>query len=73
MNWTLEKAEKKDFDRINDLFVEMLQTIYRTDQVNGYPDGALDRFFADGDEWICIAKDEDQILAFLSIEVHHEA
>ena len=73
MNWTLEKAEKKDFDRINDLFVEMLQTIYRTDQVNGYLDGALDRFFADGDEWICIAKDEDQIVAFLSIEVHHEA
>ena len=73
MSWTLKRAEKKDFTRINELFVEMLQTIYQTEQVNGYPEGALDRFFDGRDEWISIAVDQDKIVAFLSIEVHHEA
>lgn len=72
MSWTLGKAEKKDSDRINELFIEMLQTIYHTDQVTGYSDGDLDRFFDGRDEWISIAIDEDRIIAFLSIEVHHE-
>lgn len=73
MGCSFRKAEKKDFPRINELFVEMLQTIYWTEQVNGYPDGALDRFFDGRDEWISIAVDHGQIIAFLSIEVHHEA
>ncbi len=72
MSWIFEKAEKKDSDRINELFMEMLETIYHTDQVNGYEDGALDRFFDGRDEWICVAVDEGKIIAFLSIEVHHE-
>ena len=73
MNWALGKAEKRDFNRINELFIEMLQTIYDTNQVNGYLDGDLDRFFDGRDEWISIAiDDEDKIIAFLSIEVHHE-
>lgn len=72
MGWTLGKAEKKDSDRINELFIEMLQTIYHTDQVNGYGEGDLDRFFDGRDEWVSIAIDEGQIIAFLSIEVHHE-
>ncbi len=72
MNWTLGKAEKKDSNRINELFIEMLQSIYNTDQVNGYLEGDLDRFFDGRDEWISIAMDEDKIIAFLSIEVHHE-
>lgn len=72
MSWILEKAEKKDSGRINELFIEMLQTIYNTDQVNGYSEGDLDRFFDGRDEWISIAINEDKIIAFLSIEVHHE-
>ena len=72
MSLTLAKAEKKDINRINDLFIEMLQNIYNTNQVNGYSDGALNRFFDGRDEWICIAVDGENIVAFLSIEVHHE-
>ena len=45
MSWTLRKAEKKDSDRINELFIEMLQTIYNTDRVNGYSEGDLDRLY----------------------------
>jgi len=72
MSITYSKAEKSDFSRINELFVEMLQTIYNTDDVNGYNEGDLDRFFDNRDEWACLASDEGRIVAFLSIEVHHE-
>jgi len=72
MNWILGKAEQKDSNRINELFIEMLQSIYNTNQVTGYSKGDLDRFFDGRDEWISIATDEDKIIAFLSIEVHHE-
>ena len=72
MSWTFRKAEKKDCAGINELFVEMLHTIYHTDQVNGYSEGDLDRFFDGRDEWICIAVDGEKMIAFLSIEVHHE-
>lgn len=72
MSWTFGKAEKEDFHRINELFVEMLQTIYYTEQVDGYSENALDRFFDGRDEWICTAIDHNRIIAFLSIEVHHE-
>ena len=72
MRWTIEKAEKKDIPRINELFIEMLQTIYHTDQVNGYGEGDLDRFFDGRDEWVSMVKDQGEMVAFLSIEVHHE-
>lgn len=72
MTWTLGKAEKKDADRINELFIEMLQTIYNTDKVDGYAQGDLDRFFDGRDEWVSVAIADGQIIAFLSIEVHHE-
>ena len=45
MNYTFRKAESKDSDRINQLFVEMMQTIRATNQVKGYPDGYLNKFF----------------------------
>ncbi len=32
----------------------------------------MDRFFDGRDEWISVAIDENNIIAFLSIEVHHE-
>lgn len=72
MSWIWGKAQRGDFDRLNELFIEMLQTIYDTDQADGYSSGDMDRFFAGGDEWICTVADHDTIIAFLSIEVHHE-
>lgn len=39
------KAQSGDFDRLNELFMEMLRTIYNTEQVDGYAKGDMDRFF----------------------------
>ena len=72
MDYTFRKAVKQDSEKINQLFIEMMQTIRGTDQVNGYNDGYLDKFFDGRDEWISVAVYDDEIIAFLSIEVHHE-
>lgn len=72
MSLTYCKAQNSDFERLNELFIEMLMTIYKTEQVNGYSEGDMDRFFDGRDEWICKVTDNNYIIAFLSIEVHHE-
>ena len=72
MGLIYRKAQSSDFNRLNELFIEMLQTIYNTEQVAGYSSGDMDRFFDDRDEWVCTVVDNDNIIAFLSIEVHHE-
>ena len=71
MRWILRKATAADRQRIEQLFVEMLQTIYRKTDVLGYAPGDLDRFFA-GEDRICIAEVEGSVVAFLSMEVHRE-
>ena len=66
------RAVPADRERINALFLEMLRSIYRTDPVRGYGEHDLDRFFDRGEDWICLAEEEGEVTAFLSIEVHRE-
>ena len=68
----LRKAAKEDFNRINELFRDMLRTIYGRDDVEGYKEGDMDHYFADGEDWICVADVDGKIEGFLSIEVHRE-
>lgn len=72
MKYSLRKATTEDISRINDLFVEMLQTIYDKEDVNGYNDGDLDHYFSGSEDWICVAEMDGMIVAFLAIEVHRE-
>ena len=72
MEWKIRKAVKKDEARIKELFIEMLQTIYSKQNVEGYEEGYLDKFFDNNEDWICVAEVNDSVVAYLSIEVHHE-
>lgn len=72
MEWKLRKAVKEDEAQIKELFIEMLQTIYSNQNVEGYENGYLDRFFNDQEDWICVAETTGSVVAYLSIEVHHE-
>lgn len=71
MGYRIRKAIPKDEQRIRELFIEMLQTIYHTEDVEGYESGCLDRYWTNGEERILVAVDE-YVEAYLSIEVHHE-
>ena len=71
--WTMRPAKNDDEPVIRSLFMEMLRTIYHTDDVNGYDEGYLDRFFDNkNQDWICVAQAGEDVVAYLSIEVHHE-
>ena len=72
MEVRFRKAIKEDFARINELFQEMLRAIYGNEDVKGYGDGDLDYYFADKEDWICVAEVGGRIEGFLSIEVHRE-
>ena len=71
MKYNIRIAIPSDEEKICELFLEMLRTIYHTDEVDGYKDGALDRFWTGDENRIYVAEDR-VIVAFLSIEVHHE-
>ena len=72
MEWKIRQAVKEDEPRIRELFIEMLQTIYSNKNVDGYEEGYLDKFFTNHEDWICVAEINHLVVAYLSIEVHHE-
>ena len=69
--YRIRTAVPADEKRICELFIEMLRTIYGTDDVKGYDDGALDRFWSGSEDRVYVAEDND-VVAFLSVEVHHD-
>ena len=72
MDYVFRKAKSTDTIRIEELFVEMLKAIYHTDDVEGYQNGYLDKFFSGKEDWICVAEYKNDVVAFLSIEVHRD-
>ena len=71
MEYKIRTAVPADEAKIRELFLEMLRTIYHTDDVKGYGDGDLDRFWSESRDRIYVAED-GQVVAFLSVEVHHD-
>ena len=71
MNYSIRIAVPEDERKIRELFIEMLQTIYHTEDVQGYELGCLDRYWVSGEERIFVAEDEN-VVAYISVEVHHE-
>ncbi len=69
--YRIRKAVPGDEKRIRELFIEMLQTICHTEDVQGYGPGYLDRFWKEGEERIYVAED-NEVIAYLSVEVHRE-
>lgn len=69
MPYGIRTAGTDDEGRIRELFVEMLQTICRTDTVSGYEPGYLDKFWSGGEDRIYVAEDAE-VVAFLSVEVY---
>ena len=72
MELTYRKAEASDAERVAELFIEMLRTIYNTDDVEGYEDGYLDSFFSGSEDLIYVAEAEKEPVAFLSVQVYRE-
>ena len=72
MDFLYRKAEKSDSEIIAELFIEMLRTIYNTDDVEGYKSGYLDKYFSEGEDLIYVAELNKEVVAFLSVEVYRK-
>ena len=70
-NYRIRQAVPTDEKRIRELFLEMLQTIFHTTDAEGYEDGYLDRFWTGSEDRVYVTED-DEVIGFLSVEVHHE-
>lgn len=69
MEIAIRKAVPGDEAQIRALFVEMLRSIYRREDVRGYDAGYLDKYWAGGEDRIYVAADPS-VAAFLSVEVY---
>ena len=69
--YRIRVAVPGDEKRIRELFIEMLQTICQTEDVQGYGTDSLDRYWNDGEDRIYVAED-NEVIAYLSVEVHRE-
>ncbi len=72
MEFEYRKAELSDSKRIAELFIEMLRTIYKTNDVDGYENGYLDKYFSGSEDLIYVAELDKEVVAFLSIEVYRK-
>lgn len=72
MDTVLRVATAGDEAAIRRLFVEMLRTIFHTQEVEGYPAGYVGRFFTGGEDKILVAEQAGMVVGFLSLESHRE-
>ena len=71
MGLVIRMAVPEDEKRIRELFTEMLRTIFHTENVQGYENGYLDKFWSGGEDRIYVAADPS-VEAFISVEVYRK-
>ena len=71
MEYKIRRAVPADEQRIQELFIEMLNAIYHTQDVKGYETGYLDKYWTQGEDAVYVAEDND-VVAYLAVEVHRE-
>lgn len=73
IKYTIRPAARRDFERIDELYIEMLSSIYGGGSFSGYEDGYLDKFLPEnGGGTIFTAATDDGIIAYLSLEYHFD-
>lgn len=70
--FTLRKALESDKERIEELFTEMLKSVYGEEAPGGYESGYLDKFFSGGGDCIYVAESGGAVVGYVSLEVHEE-
>lgn len=72
MDTVFRVATAGDEAAIRRLFVEMLRTIFHTQEVEGYPARYVGLFFTGGEDEILVAEQAGMVVGFLSLESHRE-
>lgn len=72
MNAIFRKAGPCDRSAIEELFVEMLGSIYGTENAEGYGSDYLHKFFSGGEDRIFVAEINEKVIAYISVEIKRE-
>ena len=72
MDWKIRTGVAADISAIEALFMEMLRTIYNTDDVEGYEEGYLNKFFEGNGDRAYVAEADGKVIGYITIEEHHE-
>ena len=72
MECQLRKAVLADLPRIQALFAEMMRAIDPASSGVGYASADVGYYFSGGEDWICVAESEGEVVGFLAMEVHRE-
>ena len=72
MDIVFRKASVGDKATIENLFIEMLQSVYHTEKVDGYEKDYLYRFFDVSDDCIIVAELNNAVIGYISIVVNLE-
>ena len=73
MEFTYRKAEMTDSQRIGELYKEMLRNVYQAEDADESENGQFDKFFSGSEDLIYVAQFQNEVVAFLAIEVYREA
>ena len=66
------KATKKDTKVIENLFTQMLFSIYKNPKIKAYKKGYLDRFFTNLEDCVLVAEIDNIVIGYISIIVKRE-
>ena len=72
MSIIFRTATFHDKTAIENLFLEMLKSIYPTETVKGYEADYLNRFFANSGDQIIVAELEHTVIGYISVELKRE-
>ena len=70
MDIAYRKAVREDIPAIEELFAEMLKSVNGCENVGGYKDGYLDKFFSESGDVIYVSEAEGRVIGYISVESH---
>ncbi len=72
MDIVFRTATLRDKTAIENLFIEMLRSIYQKEIVVGYESDYLNRFFNDSEDRVIIAELNNTVIGYISVELKRE-
>ncbi len=72
MDMVFRTATLGDKTAIENLFIEMMRSIYQTEEVNAYESDYLYRFFDNSENRIIVAEFENTVIGYISVELKRE-
>ena len=72
MDISFRKARVSDQTTIEALFIEMLRSVYQSENVDGYENDYLLKFFGTSDDCVIVAESNSAVIGYIAVVVNRE-